>query len=681
MTLPKHLPNGIEKVDANRIAVAPYNFVELPEKVVEVKLGDLPKRNFYHADFHTGYIDCTLTTSSPLYIRCGLTSEQFKADVESKDLPEFFYTNSESYLPVLPGSSLRGMLRAIVEIITCSKMTMISDQQKFFFRAVAAPADDPIGQQYKEIVNSKVVRAGYLVRQGDRWHIQPAKLVNKEHPFVWVSEAVALEALPNLVEMQDVKKYRPQYKNVRFDNIGIQNERPFAEAVSKGNKALRFFGTLVTSGNMLESSDDPKNLNRRNHCIVRTKDDKADLLDISHEAVDSYCKALTDFQRSKPFDEHHGVLEEDRCVFYCPPKTGKVVTLFGHSPNFRIPYSRKQDGKAASAKDFLPEYMWKPSQPDVIDMTEAIFGFVRPEKQEESETQARAGRVFITDAQYHSRTGDLWFSEQPITPCILSGSKPTTFQHYLVQPDVEKPKLKHYASNGTAIRGHKLYWHQGKSPNIDHPDVDNASKTQTTKISPIDAGVSFKFSLHFENLNQIELGALLWTLAIGQDEKYRLSLGMGKPLGMGAVKIVLLDLWTSDRAKRYQSLFQDDNWKAEETKATITDVRQYITVFEEYMCKELEIPSPLESNQRIQSFLNMLSWDETLNPTAKYYRRYMEIERDKKQHHVAPKETNKKNKKPSKTVNEYSDRPVLPSPQDVMKLSMEKKIIHRKVIS
>ena len=79
-----NLPKHIDKItDPKRKAVAPYNFVELPDKVVEAQA--LPDGDRYWQESehqgndqiikisrHTGKIECTLTTSSPLYIRCGL---------------------------------------------------------------------------------------------------------------------------------------------------------------------------------------------------------------------------------------------------------------------------------------------------------------------------------------------------------------------------------------------------------------------------------------------------------------------------------------------------------------------------------------------------------------------------------------------------------------------------------
>ncbi|HEY9612495.1 MAG TPA: hypothetical protein V6C93_24285, partial [Allocoleopsis sp.] len=74
------IPKHIDQVQDERRAVAPYNFVELPEIIVPAE--PLPANNCYHEysehkdnevntlkiKRHTGKIECTITTSSPLYI-------------------------------------------------------------------------------------------------------------------------------------------------------------------------------------------------------------------------------------------------------------------------------------------------------------------------------------------------------------------------------------------------------------------------------------------------------------------------------------------------------------------------------------------------------------------------------------------------------------------------------------
>jgi CRISPR-associated protein (TIGR03986 family) len=66
-----------------------------------------------------------------------------------------------------------------------------------------------------------------------------------------------------------------------------------------------------------------------------------------------------------------------------------------------------------------------------------------------------------------------------------------------------------------------------------------------TELTALPKGTIFKnVKLRFHNLRQVELGALLWALTFGdkdnlQRPRLRHRLGMGKPLGMGVVKITV----------------------------------------------------------------------------------------------------------------------------------------------
>jgi CRISPR-associated protein (TIGR03986 family) len=676
---PKHIHN----VPENRKAVAPYNFVELPDTVVKAELENnkLRDNDCYYKDRYTGRIKCTLTSSSPLYTRSGVTPQEFK---ESQDKlrrgeavshnPDFFYINPYTKKPEISGSSLRGMLRILVEIASFSKLDKdkVSDAEKFFFRAVAADKDDPLKEEYTNDLGkqSKNVRAGYLKQQGDKWFIRPAKNIDNSS-FVWVKERTVIKSgISGYIRIENISenisenrpKYRPQYfMNIQFEDIQTKNGRKFAQRVSSNNQNYKYNGVLLTSGNMLEGASIlPDEIKRKNHCLIREPNPDKELILIDDNAIQDYKSSLTPFQKKDPpFDQEIGVLKNGRAIFYCEPKPGDPIRLFGQSPNFRIPYYPNGKTKAASAIDFIPPNLRESS---VIDITDAIFGFVRQEKQSETEKQSRAGRIFISNAECQTDSKDIWLKNHPTIPKILASPKPTTFQHYLVQPEntnAEKQNLKHYASEpikDTVIRGHKLYWHQGSNPNIEHPNPGEASDTQLTQIKPIKTGVSFKFTIDFENLSDVELGAIIWVLEIAQNDKYRLSLGMGKPLGMGAVKINH-ELYLSQRENRYTQLFNANDWnRAEEIS---TQSSQYKDEFEKYILGQLKKAGLYKSirkfNQipRIKMLLAMLTWEE--EPSQEYLEktRYMEIERD-----VQPRIGN--------DANEYKERRVLPMPLQVI---------------
>lgn len=208
------------------------------------------------------------------------------------------------------------------------------------------------------------------------------------------------------------------------------------------------------------------------------------------------------------------------------------------------------------------------------------------------------------------------------------------------------------------IRGHKLYWHKGSNPDFLLPppkkvigSPNKVSDTQTTQIKPIKKGVTFKFDIYFENLSDVELGALMWVLDIAQDNRYRLKLGMGKPLGLGAVKIEPT-LYLSSRQKRYQNLFDSNGfWEEGETESN-NYISDYISKFETYMLEQLNYAEDFKNLCRIQMLLAMLSWPGITDVENKT--RYMEITRER-------------NPKIGDDPNEYKHKPVLPDPLDVMR--------------
>jgi CRISPR-associated protein (TIGR03986 family) len=677
---PKHIDEVPEfiKDDKPRRAVAPYNFVELPEKVVEAE--PLPSGDRYHLNRHTGTIECTLTTESPIYIRCGLTTEEFKQkqEKEAKYFSDFFYTDSATKLekPVLPGSSLRGMLRTLVEIVSFSKIEKVSGHQRLFFRAVGSNhKKESWGKEYKQYVNPQIIKAGYLKKDREIWYIQPAVEKNGI-TFAWVEES-ELTNLPKFKKF-DEQGYKPQYFDVSYDSLEQKkikkNGKLIAEPWFASNinlQEINLTGKLVTSGNMKQTEDD--NSPRCNHCIVFTVDKKAKPLPIDDTAIEHYRNALTDFQKASPFDKDWGVLEEDRPVFYYHDGKSETVGFVGQSPNFRIPYSPEGNGHATTVLDFIPKNL---RDLVLIDLADAIFGWVKQESENEKLPKGfdkqRASRIFVTDGLYESNQNGIWYSETPVTPQILSEPKPSYFPHYLVQPSADKSELKHYASEPvtkTVIRGHKLYWHKGSNPDFKLPPpptpkkvidlqkkvldthTSQVSDTQTTQIKPIKQGVVFKFDIYFENLSDVELGALLWVLDIAKNDNYRLSLGMGKPLGLGAVKIEPT-LHLSRRQKRYEKLFDSNNsWEKGEIESS-KDLGNYVSKFENYMLEKLNHTGDFKNLCRIKMLLAMLSWPGITD--VENNTRYMEITRDKKP-------------RIGDDPNEYKQRPVLPDPLDVMR--------------
>ncbi|MFV9506739.1 MAG: TIGR03986 family CRISPR-associated RAMP protein [Oscillochloridaceae bacterium umkhey_bin13] len=678
--MPK-LPEQIKTVPEEREAYAPYNFVPLPERVVLAET-PLPDQDRYHPDRFTGRIECVLTTASPLYVRCGWSPEDFAAHgstafhdltpEQQRERAKFFaYADPEA--PVIPGSSLRGMLRALVEIASYGKMGRVTERPRFFYRAVAANknTDDPLAIPYKTKLAK--VKAGYLVHRDNGWAIIPAEPLGAEGYF-----KVRERDLPDSLGVHafDDPEYQPQYIEVSFTTRQTKDKKLAIDRVDKPG-IHNHQGMLVSSGNMKETGSDDQSSPRKRHAIIGQRKRGVQFIPIDKQAIEDYCAGLTPFQKGEkqedsPFDRRLGVLKDGRPIFYVEPERGMPVVLFGQSPNFRIPYRFPGSSRASSPRDFVPTHLRHAHETDIA---EAIFGYaLSGDDAKENKAAdaprpvAGAGRVFVSDAELEGTPTQLWADQEHeiVTPKILSGPKPTTFQHYLVQDQASKSGLHHYASQpgeDTVLRGHKLYWHKPKAVLADMIERDQRkiaqAESQYTRIKPVAPGINFRFTLRFENLSQVELGALLWVLRLAADERYRLALGMGKPLGMGAVSITHT-VYRDDRQARYNHLFDQNQWHSADQTMTEDEIEACVRQFETYVLQYAqEKVERLEATLRISCLRALLSWNEA--PPAKKTR-YLEIERPAGTHIRAARPA----KPYSKTVNEYGERPVLPLPCQII---------------
>ncbi len=686
---------------------APYNFVSLPETMVEAK-SPIPDCGLFSKDTFTGWIEFEIETDSPTYIRGMMSSVDYKSfgskkadqlNEDEKKLRAPFYSSSNKLLegfaePVIPGSSLRGLIRSIVEIASYGRMRWVSTKPTFTFRAMAAEAHDPLKRPYQDFMGSNAsnVRVGYLEKDNDHWYIHPAK-TPKEHGvnigrgdkyFVKVEdEDIDPKDVPGFVKMFS-PDYKPQIHKVRFEHNA--NEKPKRAEVLKrakkdtkktrpswivksdSNKELPLEATLVCSGNMKETNEASAETPRAKHYLVMPANHRLSRIPIPDQVVDDYRAGLTPYQKenlSAWASEDWGCLGDKKPVFYVAdnPNQPMEILFFGHSPNFRIPGRIKALSRAATPLDFIPESIRLNPKPDMAD---AIFGWV--EEENWGPEGQRAGRVFFEDAQYTSSSHGVWYSKEPVTPKILASPKVTTFQHYLAQdkslhhdPD-KRVELAHFGSpqSETKIRGHKFYWHKGSNPDIQADEKEiKKHPTQYTKMMPLNPGVLFKTKIRFENLLPEEIGALWWALTLPGDATngYKHKLGMGKPLGMGAVSIKNTSLQLTKRLTNdantgyYQKLFGDHTWYI---SPTLTDSSDFVKKFEEFILIEKKI-APEKQNlsqvNRIQELLEMLKWQgEKPDEDWVELTRYMEIEHTEK---IKDKEVK---------YNEYKSRPVLPSP-------------------
>jgi CRISPR-associated protein (TIGR03986 family) len=766
MSLPRH-KNPIDNngdLIPTRTASAPYNFVPLPEVVVKAvtEAERLPDHNTYaNADYpNTGYFDVTLTTKSPLYVRCPFTIDEFQRQESEqtreaearlpysqqvKNTPHFFYTRNQNQ-PVIPGSSLRGMLRSLLEIVSYGKVRWVDDKQTFF-RAVGDTTS--LGDLYRQRMQKQVnggycprVEAGYLTRRNGVHYLTAAEHLSGAQYFR-VEESDAIGVVPGLANMRTLvasgsrNRYEASaaYSWMRIP-VWFQSVSPTTHSHTRAmyySKITTFQSSQPAStaawceGVLIASGWIPAGyprLGKHLHWIIGPMSTAAPI-EVPEEDIIAYEEGggLTDKIKKEnlsPLPVGEGDNHAVACFFsQWQDSLGRDHITVGHTPFFRLPYEK-------TPLDLVPAALRRPEE---IDDADAMLGFVRtrreldemkarglPESPQGSKARAYASRLFVTDAALNQGQTDIWFSGDAVmTPRILATPKPTTFQHYLVQKEPNpvqvgqrrdgtpryELRLRHYGSptpEQTVIRGHKRYWHQGPAEGssltlgqirqrieedrdrlreMAQQEATGKPDTQHTRFKPVKPEVSFAFRVYFENLSGRELGALCWTLhPLGDTEKhYCHHLGMGKPLGMGAVQLDAT-LHLTNRQGRYTSLFTDDYWQTGATGAgeSLSDratLEQRTNEFEQNILRELQPDMQcqhLSGLKRIGMLLKTMEWPgycpeaarpgqpspnncvitDNANGRRRPNTRYMTIELPGVQ---------------GAQKNEYRERPVLPDPE------------------
>jgi CRISPR-associated protein (TIGR03986 family) len=621
-------------------STAPYNFVPLPESVRLVEQ-PIPGHDHYLGGL-TGYFDCTLTTLTPLYTRTALKPEFFahwgddirklmKDPVASETYAQFFHIDNMEE-PLIPGSTLRGMVRSLIEIAASGKILWVSDE-KLFYRTVD---NSTIGKEYSARMTGKV-KGGILRKNADGYYIEECVVLRVQRDKLGGATALYEGAPPNkrpkwADSATPPHQYAPVWVRVAANGWAVEELRYSA---TKGYRA----GRLVITGDIPRKRKEFVFLDpASNTAHIAVSEELIHQLQSEHQITQWQENAFppdkpTPGSRSRPGMLRSNVhLEQEGDPVFYLIEGGKLVFL-GRAQMFRLPYDHSPLDMVPAA---LRSHLNQDGQ-EVFDLAEAMFGYTPEIGANGKRKSGRAGRVYFGDARFAEARNGLWLSDAPMTPKILGSPKPTAFQHYLVQnrqrghdPD-QKDHLAHYGTptpTETIVRGHKLYWHrqsvvENKAEFEEEKSFSWDSDTQHTQIRPVRDGVTFKFRVHFENLLDYEVGALLWALTMpgGSDEQYRHKIGMGKALGLGSAEISAdLHLTTRgvsasgvdqpvqpEKKGRYEQLFVGQDWHRAEQKTTEEEDKEFLKAFAGFAVGQPDMEAFM-ADSRIRLLLTMLRW-------------------------------------------------------------------------
>ena len=555
-------------------ASASYNFVRLPSHVIPAEfydgnfegvtkdVMDAYRDHVTQTGTHTGYIDLTITTETPLFI--GGPSKQ------EDTTPLEFYGGQNN--PTIPGSSLKGMVKEIFKIVTASSFrpyqrgTGLGDfeDRYLYFRDIAS-AIKPLKEYYASRMMNPIKNGAGLStpKATPGFIIQTAN--NEYYAVPSVAKKIYYEAEKELVAKQRTPSIDWTHTYVNVHVGAMRSKRTFMRIT----KPCNFDKRIPIPQSCIESYADDKN--RGTLDLLDKKTGK------SGEAAKEYTPS-TDVKFVVPcyFTEKDGVVEH-----------------FGHGRYYRIAYDLK-------ISDHLPNSLERHN--NGVDLCDSVFGY----------GDNWAGRVSFSDAHVQG-TLKMCPSDYPHP---LMGPNPTSFQLYLNQDVDDHNTYNHWGHEHASLRGYKMYWHQPleKAKNWTRT-VEEKEIKGTRKIRPVDRGVTFTSRIHFERLSDVELGALLMSLNLdkysgGQRRTYY-KLGMGKSIGFGSIKLNT-EVTIFDNNSRYAALFENDAWN---TGKSTTKSEEYVKAFTTYRDDVLGADKPAY-NAMLDDLYMMMDWNIANGPNA-----------------------------------------------------------------
>ncbi|HIJ96603.1 MAG TPA: TIGR03986 family CRISPR-associated RAMP protein [Desulfuromonadales bacterium] len=482
---------------------APYNFVPLSKKIFFPDWADQVSHDIPFSDGISGTIQCRLTTESPVYIRNG--GNWNREDIvnkdpskENSDAHSFFRVGSDF---IIPGTSLKGMLRNVIEIASFGKMKRVQNR-KYSFRDLSK------GHPYLKLMRG--AKTGWLTldKATRAWFLAPCEFARIDH-----NELIKHDPQARDIKLEQIalSKYKTWTKSldVKFD---LGEKTPSGvKALNLGSNTAATTGTIVFTGQ--PSANDGKKGKKHLEFIFHSTGTVRTAVNPNLIREVEFIHAESEDWK---FHKERGVIP----VFY--HGSSNSPQSIGLALMYRLPY----DNTIHDAIRHVDKETGEDHFHEDPDLAETLFGF-------ESDPEGLKGRVFISPA-----IADLGKATPGNTfHTILSGPKPTYYPSYLEQKNSPK-SLTTLQDSSAVIRGWKRY---PARPFQDGSQVKPAENqlSVSTKFIPLNTGAEFNFAIRVHNLRPAELGALLWALEWGGNKDLCHSLGMGKSIGLGQVKITI----------------------------------------------------------------------------------------------------------------------------------------------
>ncbi len=512
---------------------APYNFVPLASEVVFPEWASQISIDRPFEDGISGTINVKYTAKTLIFLGNGKNDK--KAPVQNYKAANGKYA--------IPGSSLRGMLRNVIEIASFGKFNRVSDKTLGIRDLHNRLYTDNFTEKEGGVCETKS-KAGWLKRdeQNDKWLLCPVEYHRVEDSDL---EKIYKLNLKNRNPEERINKISNRVKvffcagpaKEQQHHDGLKLKYSKVEKIGLNKFPGSRIGFTVLTGlcgrkhmDFIFEEENVENYKPVPDTIIKQFDDINTPDSANQQSGNDLRKKL---------EKYVGLGYPGIPVFYLSKdEQDNELASIGLAQMYKLPYKHTlHDAIRHSSENNFS---------DDLDFAECIFGKIKDDSKKEDSYKnfSLKGRVQFEDAISNNAV----LAEQVDT--ILSNPKPSYYPTYIEQNSFKKDYqtlMNDDDKDKVKLRGWKRYPVRNKAA----PDkVGEKQWKLASSFRPLGVlvegkvypGAVFEGKIHFHNLKKEELGALLWAITWGEDTKLSHSVGMGKPFGYGQIKAEITSL-------------------------------------------------------------------------------------------------------------------------------------------
>ncbi|WP_018870794.1 TIGR03986 family CRISPR-associated RAMP protein [Thioalkalivibrio sp. ALgr3] len=491
----------------------PYNFVPLTPFVLRPDWHAHVSHDHPFRDGWSGEIRIRLTAHTPLSVGGEQTPGR------EREPGKVHFARTPDGRPAVPPSSLKGMLRHVLEIAAFGHFREVEDQ-----RLGVRDLTKADNFYMKEMVKAPV-QAGWLRYRDGSWYIRPVNFVRLHQEELIRAFGVDEQKWKKAGTVQKRYGLIGTLPEIHFD-VGPVRNNGQADAIDLGRGPRH--GHVVVTGQ--PGPDYTRKNAKKREFIFYDAGEPRDEIPVSPEVMSDFqfihqeSDEWNRFWKPKVLDADPGVP-----VFWHADggREGGVRSL-GLAMMYRLAYRHSLHDAirhTGAGKNANSAHL----DDDTPDLAELLFGRIDADTPDGS----LRGRVMPGLAECEQDATTRWEG-----PMVLNGPKPTFYPAYLNQQEKKKDYIT-LMDDRAELSGWKRYPVRS-SHHTPRPPEKSGPKVQV-KLETVPAETTFSTQIRFHNLRDVELGALMWALDFGGRGDLRHSLGTGKPFGFGQVSVSVTD--------------------------------------------------------------------------------------------------------------------------------------------